>query len=320
MQEENRVRGSTIAIVVPVYNEEAAIEQFHQELVRVIDTCPEEFIIYYINDGSDDRSCEILREIAKADPRVSLAELSRNFGHQAALTAGIDLAEGDAVITMDGDGQHPPDLIPELIELFKSGNDIVLTQRISEQRIGFIKRFTSQFFYTLINRVGDTIIFPHSADFRLLSKDVVLELRRMREYHRFLRGMVAWMGYRVGVIPFKAPQRIAGYTKFSFKKMFRFAIDAIFSFSLVPIGMSIILGLLFMFLATCEMLYVLYLLITGNAAQLVPGWSSLMFVLLFLGGTILILLGTIGYYVGMIFQESKGRPIYLLKKEKEPRS
>lgn len=315
MDKNNRIEEKTIAIVVPVYNEQDVIERFHQELIAVISALPYHFTIFYINDGSTDDTQEILEKICTQDQRTTAVELSRNFGHQAALTAGLDLAEGDAVITMDGDGQHPPGLIPELLELFQSGNDIVLTQRSSDERIGLLKRFSSRLFYTLINRLGDTMIFPNSADFRLLSKEVVSELRKMREYHRFLRGIVAWMGYRVAVVPFKAPRRIAGRTKFSFKKMFKFAIDAIFSFSLVPIGVSIIMGLMFIFLAACEMLYVLYLMITGNAEQLIPGWSSLMFVLLILGGTLLILLGTIGYYVGMIFQESKGRPIYLLKKE-----
>jgi polyisoprenyl-phosphate glycosyltransferase len=241
-------------------------------------------------------------------------QLSRNFGHQAALTAGLDLAQGETVITLDGDGQHPPEMIPQMLDLYRHGYDVVLTQRLDAQQPSAFKRLTSGIFYRMINRIGDTRLVPGAADFRLMSRPVVAALREMREYHRFLRGMVAWMGYPTVILPYQPPARLGGQSKYSLAKMVRLAMDATFSFSLVPLQIGIFVGLLFYLLAVLEGIYVLSLWLLGLKTILAPGWSSLMFMILIVGGTLTTLLSFIGIYVGYIFQESKGRPIYLTRK------
>ena len=303
----------TVGIVIPVYNEEEALLAFHQQLCEAVQPLPYRFLLYYVNDGSTDGTGGILQKLAADDARVTAIELSRNFGHQAALTAGIDCAQGDYIITMDGDGQHPPALIQSMLELANTGFDLVITQRADEAEGSTFKHRTSSLFYRLINRVGDTQVLPGGADFRLMSRSVVDSLKRMREYHRFLRGMVAWMGFRTVILPYHPPVRLAGTSKYTPKKMLRLAANAIFSFSLVPLYIGISLGLLMLVLAVAEMVYVLSFWVTGSQQSLEPGWSSLMFVLLVIGGILMILLGFIGIYVGLIFQEVKGRPIYLIR-------
>ncbi len=300
---------------MPVYNEEECLPDFHRQLLQVIDSLPYDFRILYVDDGSGDRTGDVLVDLAAADPRVCLVQLSRNFGHQAALTAGLDRADADYTITMDGDGQHPPALIPEMLRLAESGYDLVLTQRLEQDGLPRFKRRTSNLFYNVINRIGDTNILPGGADFRLLSRPVIESLRKMPEYHRFLRGMVAWMGFRPVILPFEQPQRLGGSSKYSLRKMLRLGTDAVFSFSLVPLWIGISVGALFLVLALAEAVYVLSFWITGNTSHLAPGWSSLMFVLLIVGGTLMILLGFTGIYIGYIFQEVKRRPVYLVRKE-----
>ncbi|NLG99068.1 MAG: glycosyltransferase family 2 protein [Chloroflexi bacterium] len=303
----------TVGIVIPVYNEEDALQAFHSQLCETIESLPYKFVIYYVNDGSVDRTGELLYQISCQDPRVTTIELSRNFGHQAALTAGMDVVEGDFVITMDGDGQHPPALIPAMLELAESGYDLVLTQRSEEENVSFFKRKTASLFYGLINRIGDTEVLPGGADFRLMSRTALDSLKQMREYHRFLRGMVSWIGFRTVILPYTPPARLGGQSKFTLKKMFRLATNAIFSFSLVPLYIGISMGVLMLLLAAVEIIYVLSLWLNGDQSTLAPGWSSLMFVILFASGVLMILLGFIGVYIGFIFQEVKRRPIYLIR-------
>lgn len=303
-----------VDVVVPVYNEEEALPVFHRQLVDTLAPLPYTFSIWYVNDGSSDGTQAVLEGLAAADPRVNALELSRNFGHQAALTAGLDCAKGDFVITMDGDGEHPASLIPEMLRLAESGYDIVLTQRADQEALPAFKRWTSALFYRLINRLGDTRILPGGADFRLMTRATVAGLRSMREYHRFLRGMVAWMGFHTVILPYVPPQRLGGRSKYSTKKMFRLAGDAIFSFSLLPLYFSLSLGGLFLVLALAEAIYVLRFWVIGDTASLAPGWSSLMFVLLIVGGTLMIAVGFIGVYIGYIFQQTKQRPIYLVRR------
>lgn len=306
-----------ITIIVPVYNEQEAVERLHERLRQVIDGLPYVFSIFYVNDGSTDRTAERLDAIAASDRRVSVVELSRNFGHQAALTAGLDLASGEAVITMDADGQHPPALIPQMLELYRHGYDVVLTQRVEERQSSWFKRQTSAAFYALLNWFGNTRIVPGAADFRLMSRQVVEAVKRMREYHRFLRGMVAWAGFRTVILPYTPPDRLGGVSKYSLRKMLKLALDAIFSFSLAPLQLGIALGLFFLMTACAEGVYVLSFWVRGRQDLLVPGWSSLMFMVLIVGGVLMIILGFIGVYVGYIFQEVKRRPIYLVR-ESEP--
>jgi glycosyltransferase involved in cell wall biosynthesis len=306
-------RQLTIDLVIPVYNEAGVVEQTYASICQVIDCLPHAFTFYYVDDGSTDETVDSLLRLAQKDPRIVVLEFARNFGHQAALTAGLDASRGDFVISLDGDGQHPPEKIPEMIQLYEQGYDIVQAQRIDRDGLSF-KKFTSSAFYTLINAISGTHMLPGAADFRGLSRQAVDALKSMPEYHRFLRGMISWMGYRSVVLPYHEPRRVAGRSKYSFGKMFRLAMDAIFSFSLMPLYLGMTMGAILLCLAAGQIVYVLSFWLTGRSSELVPGWSSLMSVMLVIGGMIMILLGFIGVYVGYIFQEVKRRPVYLLKK------
>lgn len=303
-----------VDLVIPVYNEEAVIENFHQQLVAAIDLLPYDFQICYVNDGSGDATDAHLETLAAADARVRVIELSRNFGHQAALSAGLDSASGDYVITLDGDGQHPPALIADMLRLAQGGCDIVFCQRMEDAHISAFKRRTSEWFYTGMNWLSNTKLSPGVADFRLMSRVALDGLRQLKEYHRFLRGLVAWMGFRSVILPYEQPNRLAGKSKYSLRKMLRLAMDAIFSFSLTPLYISLAIGGLLLLGALLEIIYVLSFWLSGNQASLAPGWSSLMFVLLFVGGSLMIALGLVGIYIGYIFQEVKRRPPYLVRR------
>lgn len=308
----------TIDLVIPIFNEAGVIEQTYAKIREVIQRLPHEFSVYFVDDGSTDGTTESLSALAREDACITVLTLARNFGHQAALTAGLDASRGDYVITLDGDGQHPPEMIAQMIELFERGYDIVQAQRIEDGQAFSLKRITSSSFYSLINRISGTQMTAGAADFRGLSRQAVDALKSMPEYHRFLRGMIAWIGYRSVILPYHETSRVAGKSKYSFGKMFRLAMDAIFSFSLVPLYIGLSAGGIFFCLAALEMIYVLSFWVTGSTSNLAPGWSSLMFVILIVSGTIMILLGFIGVYVGYIFQEVKRRPVYLLKKGDAP--
>ena len=290
------------------------VEQTYVKFCEAIDPLPYNFTLYYVDDGSEDTTVEILHSLARKDKRVTVLELSRNFGHQAALTAGLDASQADFVISIDADGQHPPEMIEQMIALFEQGYDIVQAQRIEEERSFSFKQLTSSAFYNLINRISGTRIEPGAADFRGMSRQAVEALKAMPEYHRFLRGMISWIGYKSVILPYRESSRIAGHSKYSLNKMIRLAMDAIFSFSLVPLYIGLSAGGVFFFLALLEILYVLSFWVRGETSTLAPGWSSLMFVILITSGMLMVLLGFVGVYVGYIFQEVKHRPAYLLKK------
>jgi dolichol-phosphate mannosyltransferase len=310
-------RKPKVDLVIPVFNEAEVITQTHAALCAAIDALPYDFSLYYVDDGSSDGSPEKLAELARGDQRITLLEFSRNFGHQAALTAGLDASQGDVVISLDADGQHPPALIPEMISLVLQGYDIVQAQRTEASQVSGFKKWTSDQFYRLINLISGTRVASGAADFRALSRQAVDSLKSMPEYHRFLRGMISWMGYKSVILPYHQPERVGGRSKYSLGKMLRLASDAVFSFSLIPLYIGLSSGLVFFALAFIQLMYVLTLWLTGNTERVVPGWSSLMGVLLIASGIIMILLGFIGVYVGYIFQEVKKRPIYLLKKRAE---
>jgi polyisoprenyl-phosphate glycosyltransferase len=307
-------RRLAIDIVIPVYNEESVVAEFHRRLMDVVTPLRREHQvrITYVNDGSIDHTDAELLKLANDDPDVTILELSRNFGHQAALTAGLDCARGDVVITMDGDGQHPPELITDMVALHQTGYDVVLTQRVAADLSRF-KRWSSAAFYRLLGTIGSTRITAGSADFRLVARPVLEALRQMREYHRFLRGMVAWAGYRTVVLPYAERARIGGRPKYSLGGMARLAADATFSFSLVPLKIALVIGVGFLVLAAAEVVYVMSFFLTGRQHLLAPGWSSLMFMLLIVGAALMISLGLVGIYVGYIFQEVKRRPVYLIR-------
>lgn len=302
----------SIDLVIPIFNEVESIQQTYKNVCAVIDSLPHDFRFIYVDDGSSDGTVDSLRKISVNDPRLTLLQLSRNFGHQAALTAGMDASQGDIMISMDADGQHPPEMISQMISLLQNGYDIVQTQRMDDDSISF-KKVTSNFFYWLINKISGTQVIQGAADFRAMNRDALNGLRSMNEYHRFLRGMISWMGYKSIILPYEEPKRFAGVSKYSLGKMVRLASDAIFSFSLAPLYIGLSAGFVFFILACAQLTYVLTLWLTDNTQQVVPGWSSLMGILLIASAIIMILLGFIGVYVGYIFQEVKRRPVYLIK-------
>ncbi len=311
-----KIRKQQVSIVIPIYNEEGVVGQIYAQIRAVVDSLPHQFKFYYVDDGSDDNTVKEVEALAKKDRRIVLLKLSRNFGHQAALTAGLDIADGEVIISMDGDGQHPPEMIPQMVELVQSGYDIVQTQRMDDVQPFSFKKWTSSLFYKIINKISGTHIMPGAADYRALSRVALNALKSMPEYHRFLRGMVAWLGFSTIILPYQPVDRISGVSKYSISKMINLAINAVFSFSLVPLYIGLSVGGVFLLLAFLEMIYVLSFWVTGNTSTMAPGWSSLMFVLLIIGGTLMVLLGFIGIYVGLIFQEAKRRPVYIIRDEK----
>jgi len=303
----------TVDIVIPVFNESASLRGFHAGLAKATSGSHYSFRFLYVNDGSSDDSSQVLATLTAADARVHAINLTRNFGHQAALRAGLDLCDADAVIMMDGDGEHPPSLVPEMLRQFESGYDIVHTQRVDHQRSGFfLKKLTSRGFYWTINRLGETRIGEGSADFRLMSQAAVKALRQLPEYHCFYRGMVYWIGFPSVVLPYVPEERIAGKSKYSLSKRLRLAADGIFSFSLAPLRLALLISAVFLLLAGAEITYVLNFWLRGATSSLVPGWSSLIVVITMSSALSMFLIGILGIYVGMIFQEVKRRPIYLI--------
>ena len=302
-----------ISIVVPIHNEAIGLAQFHRTLRNSIDNMPHSFEIWYVNDGSTDNTVELVRGIIRDDSRVRLINLSRNFGHQAALTAGLDFADGDVVITMDGDGQHSPHYIPTMLDLHDQGFDIVLTQRLRDRNASLVKQLTSRLFYPLVNLLSDTAVIQGAADFRLMNRDAVSSFRQMREAHRFLRALVSWMGFRWTIIQIELSPRIAGSSKYSTRKMLRLAYEAVFSFGTRPIRFAIILGFLVLIMALIQFLDPLILILSGRFTELVPGWTTLIISVLILGATQLITLAIVGQYVGLIYEQVKQRPLYMLQ-------
>ena len=309
-----------ISVVIPVYNEEEALPLFYAQLQAALDTLEQDCEVIFVDDGSKDKTGDLIDRLAAENPSVKALHFSRNFGHQAALCAGLEQAKGDYTITMDGDGQHPPKLIPQMIGLADQGYDIVLTQRIESEQKSSFKKWSSETFYKLLNKISDTQTLPGGADFRLMNRQALDALLSLPEFHKFLRGMVSWIGFRSVILPFEVPERLAGHTKYSLKKMFRLASDAIFSFSLIPLYIGLSAGALFLILAIIEAIYVLSFWISGNTASLTPGWSSLMFMLLIIGAVLMIIMGFIGVYVGYIFQEVKHRPVYIVRADDKNRS
>jgi len=312
-------RGILVELVIPVYNEAGVIERTHQRIREVLDGSRYQTRMLFVDDGSTDKTPQVLQSIARADRRASILTLSRNFGHQAALTAGLDASRGQVVVTLDGDGQHPPEMIPKMVELIAQGYDIVQTQRLDAAQPASFRKWASGLFYRLMNAISGTQVVPGSADFRALSRTAVDALKAMPEYHRFLRGMVSWIGFPTVILPYQPGERSSGQTKYSLKKRIRLALDAVFSFSLVPLYIGLSLAGLLMCLALAEMAYVLSFWLGGRSSSLAPGWSSLMFVVLIVGGMLMAMLGFIGIYVGFIFQEVKRRPVYLVRPKRGSR-
>lgn len=303
-----------ISIVVPVYNEEDNIRHFYKAVCEAMQPLDYTFELIFVDDGSRDRSREILRELEKTDERVQSIFLARNSGHQLALTCGLDHADGDAVITMDGDMQHPPELIPVLLEKWEAGYEVVQTIRQTTEGVSALKKLTSYYYYKLLNMLSSVHIQEGGSDFRLMDRIVVQAFRRYREHARFIRGMVGAMGYRQIQLEFVAPKRFAGVSKFSPRKMIHFALDGILSYSTLPLRFGLYGGMLCGGLSILLFLHVLFTKYIANDA--VPGWATITGCILFFGGVQLAILGIIGEYIGRIFEEVKNRPLYLIARGK----
>jgi polyisoprenyl-phosphate glycosyltransferase len=302
-----------VDFVIPVFNEEESVSGLHDLLEHTLlpDGYTRQYI--YVNDGSTDSTQQVLEQLAAIHWNLTIVRLSRNFGHQAAISAGLDAATGDVVVTMDGDGQHPPFLIPEMLRLHKAGYDIVQAQRLDDAGSGLFKRFTSESFYRLLSVVGEVDLLPGTSDFRLLSQPALQALKAMPEYHRFLRGMTVWIGFPSVVLPYKPAPRLGGTPKYSLRKMIRLAADGFFSFSLVPLRIGLLLGAIFIALAAFELSYIAFVWFRGHQEQLVPGWTSLVLIVTVSSAINMLLQGILGIYLGMVFREVKRRPVYIVR-------
>lgn len=302
---------SAISIVIPCYNEEGNIEILFNQINNILSNTKIEYI--FVDDNSNDNTLSIIENLSKINVNVKYLSFSRNFGHQSALRAGLEYATGDCVISMDADLQHPPELLKTLISKWKEGYDIVYTIRKDVENVSIFKKVSSTFFYKLINSLSDVEINQGSADFRLLDKRIVQVLiTNITEYHLFYRGLISWIGYKQIGVEYIPNKRFSGNSKYSIWKMISFAIDGITSFSIKPLKLAILLGLLLSVLSGVYGIYVIGMSIFTN--ETVKGWSSVLLSILFIGGINMILLGIIGEYIGKLYIQSKNRPYYLIKK------
>lgn len=305
---------SSLTLVVPFYNEQGGVQAFYQQACAALDALGLDYRFVFVDDGSTDDTLRLLNALADRDSRVSVLSLTRNFGHQAALTAGLDHADGEAVVTMDGDLQHPPSAIAEMVRAYEAGAEVVYAVRANEDHRSWAKKLTARVFYRLLRRLTQIDIISGAMDFRLMSRPAVESLRQMREKHRYLRGMVPWMGFSYQIVHYQEAERFADHSKYTWTKMLRLARYGFFSFSTGALDLITLLGLALTGLA---MLYLIYALVVwAFFHETVPGWTSVIAVLLVVSGVQLISVGILAQYIGMIFEEVKGRPLYLLKQKR----
>lgn len=300
-----------ISVVVPCYNEEEVICETHQRLVKILKELTLNFEVIYVDDGSWDRTSELLCQLQMEHEFVRVLLLSRNFGHQFAVTAGIEHASGDAVVLIDADLQDPPEVIAQMVAKWHEGYHVAYGVRTSRAGETAFKLWSAKAFYRLINRLSDINIPLDTGDFRLMDRKVVNALLAMPERDRFLRGMVSWVGFRQVAVPYERAERLAGTSKYPLWKMIRFAMDGILSFSLVPLQLAIWTGLIASGLSIAGIIYALILRLFTQIW--VPGWTLLFIAMLFMGGIQLIFLGVIGEYIGRIYRENKRRPFYFVR-------
>ena len=304
----------TYSIVVPVYNEIESLAELHNRLEVVLDSLGSPWELILVDDGSTDGSTKEILRIADQDPRIMPIIFSRNFGHQIAITAGLDYSSGEAVIIIDSDLQDPPEVIPDLVEKWKDGYEVVFAVRTERVGEGWFKKFTASLFYRIILRITDVKIPLDAGDFRLLDRQAVDTLNQMRERHRFPRGMAAWIGFRQIGVPYRRAARFAGTTKYPFRKMFRLALDAVTGFSYFPLQLATYLGFICAGVSAIAIPVVIAMRLTGSQAFL--GQASTLLAVLFLGGVQLISLGILGEYLGRLYDEAKGRPLYIVREIK----
>jgi dolichol-phosphate mannosyltransferase len=303
----------TYSVVVPVYNEIESISEMHKRLESVLDSLDAPWELILVDDGSSDGSTEEILKIADQDGRVRPIIFARNFGHQIAITAGLDLSRGEAVIIIDADLQDPPEVIADFVEKWKEGYEVVFGVRSEREGESWFKRLTASLFYRMIYRITDVKIPLDSGDFRLLDRQAVDTLNTMRERHRFPRGMAAWIGFKQIGIPYRRSARFAGATKYPFRKMFRLALDAVTGFSYFPLQLATYLGFICAGVSAVAIPVVIGMRLTGSQAFL--GQATTLIAVLFLGGVQLISLGILGEYIGRLYDEAKGRPLYIMRQQ-----
>ena len=305
----------TYSVIAPIYNEKENLPELHRRVSEVMEQTGKPWELVLVDDGSTDGSTEMIRELAKKDKHVRPVIFARNFGHQIAITAGWDYARGDAVVIIDADLQDPPELILEMAEKWQEGYEVVYAVRAEREGESWFKLWTASLFYRIIFRITDVKIPLDTGDFRLMDRKVVNVLKSMRERHRFPRGMSAWVGFKQIGVEYKRAARVAGETKYPFKKMFRLAINAVTSFSYFPLQVATFVGFLAAGLAILAIPIVIYLRITGSQAFF--GQATTLIAVLFLGGVQLISLGILGEYIGRLYDEAKGRPLYIVREGPE---
>ena len=306
-----RSANTSISVVAPVFNEAEGIRSFADAVADELQSLTDSWEIVLVDDGSTDGSWEIMQTLHAEEPRIKILRFSRNFGNQAAVSAGLKFAKGDAIITMDSDLQHPPELIPEMVQHWQNGFHSVFTVRTYSEDIGVVKRLSSSVFSRIMNLFSHVSLQEGLSDYRLLDRKVVESVNSMEENARFLRAMISWLGFRQIGIPFTTKPRVAGITKFSFTRLFRLALDSITSFSVLPLRWITVSGLAVAAMSLCYAIYILVqVLLTGITT---PGWPTLIVAILFLGGMQLTALGIVGEYVGRIYMETKRRPLFVIQ-------
>lgn len=299
------------SVVVPLYNEELVLDETYNRLTTVLEKIDGEYEIILVNDGSRDKTEEMAKAIAGKDKRVKFISFSRNFGHQNAITAGMDHASGEAIVVIDADLQDPPELIYQMIEKYHEGYDVVYAVRAKRKGETIFKKVTAKAFYRILKKLVDIDIPVDTGDYRLISREVCNVLKRMREKNRFVRGMVSWIGFKQIGIPFVREERFAGETKYTLSKMIKFSLDGIVSFSTKPLKFTVHIGFT---LAILSFLYACYLIVNKLLfSNVIEGWTSMVVIVLFIGGIQMIALGIIGEYIARIYEESKNRPLYITK-------
>jgi len=299
-----------VSFVIPVFNEAANIGELVRELYAAMHGVRYALEFIFVDDGSRDNSLNILKELAQSDPRIFYVELSRNFGHQHALKAGLDICSGDCVVTMDSDLQHPPQVVKELIRKWEEGYDVVYTRRRDDKNLPWIKRKTSALFYTLLNTISDIELEQGTADFRLMNRNVLDAFAHLNESDLFIRGLVKWAGFRQTAIDYEPHARHAGKSKYNLKRMISFGLKGITSFSVRPLQMIASLGMLLFFIS---MILAPYAVISYLMGKAVSGWTSLMISVIFFGSLQLLMTGVVGLYISKLVIQSKHRPLYFIR-------
>src|SRR3954471_17387686 len=304
------MRGPVLSLVLPIFNEQAVIPELHERLQKFLSALGVGTEVVFVDDGSRDRSLELLKKLSAVEPRYRVLSFARNFGHQAAITAGLDHARGEAVVVMDADLQDPPEVVLEMVAKWREGFDVVYGRRRTRAGETRLKLLTAKWFYRIFARLISLEVPLDTGDFRLMSRRIVTVLRELRETHRFIRGLVAWLGFKQTAVLYDRPVRFAGETKFPFARMLRFAIDGITSFSILPLRFATYLG---MFISVCSVAVAIWAVAARFIFHAtVPGWTTVMVMVSLLAAVQLIMTGILGEYIGRIYEQVKLRPLYVV--------